>query len=215
MKRIDLDSKEALEFQVSHNKVRIKKTDSKARSRSRVSHINTIKEHVPGAVSVLCLGCRSVSELDSFRSHGLTPTGVDILQSVDYIVMDVHEIEDCFEENSFDFVYASHVLEHMYDPIRVLQGIKKVSRLGAFIVLPSWSPELPNYVKRISPSQSHPVIFDLMSVNRRQLSEVTQEDLSDFREMEPFNLKYYKKIDRYKKTGMIDECELLFIWSGV
>ena len=41
-----------------------------------------------------------------------------------------------FEDGAFDFVLASHVIEHMYDPIRALEEWRRVARRYVFLVVP-------------------------------------------------------------------------------
>ena len=211
MKQIDhRDTTEMLDFQVSHNSSRIKKTDAKHRSKARMRHIRIIGKHVPDAKTILCLGCRSKRELDDFRDAGLETTGVDILPSEHYMVMDIHNIGDCLDQNQFDFIYASHVLEHLYDPEKVLSSIRNISKFGVFIVLPTCHSGVKNSEKKNTPSMSHPAIYDIMRNGRESFDEVTEEDLRDFNMLEPYVLKHYKLIKRSK--GHIDECEIVFRW---
>jgi ubiquinone/menaquinone biosynthesis C-methylase UbiE len=41
-----------------------------------------------------------------------------------------------FDDNSFDLVVCAHVLEHVRNPIRVLNEIKRVTKSRAIVILP-------------------------------------------------------------------------------
>jgi len=47
-----------------------------------------------------------------------------------------------FDDNYFDFVYSSHVLEHLDDPINVLNEIGRVGKTGVIIVPTKFSDNL-------------------------------------------------------------------------
>ena len=42
-----------------------------------------------------------------------------------------------FKDNEFDFVVASHVLEHVQDPVLFLSEIQRVSSIGGYIEVPT------------------------------------------------------------------------------
>ena len=42
-----------------------------------------------------------------------------------------------FRDNEFDFVVASHVLEHVQDPVLFLSEIQRVSSIGGYIEVPT------------------------------------------------------------------------------
>lgn len=46
-------------------------------------------------------------------------------------------------EGSFDLIFSNHVLEHIYDPIEVVELLKKMLKPGGFIitVVPTWETE--------------------------------------------------------------------------
>jgi SAM-dependent methyltransferase len=98
-----------------------------------VTLINRVAEQQPTRGAVLCVGCRNALELDRFRARGFEGVvGIDVFsQRADIIVMDMHQMS--FAEDSFDVVYASHVLEHSYDVERVVSEIARVARDGAVV----------------------------------------------------------------------------------
>ena len=85
--------------------------------------------------SVLCVGCRNLSEINSFEAAGFEHvTGID-LQSTDprILVMDMHNMN--FADDSFDVVYATHVLEHSFDFRRAVSELVRVARPGAHAIV--------------------------------------------------------------------------------
>jgi SAM-dependent methyltransferase len=98
-----------------------------------VTLINRVAEVHPDGGRVLCVGCRNALELDRFRARGFEDVvGIDVFSvRPDIKVMDMHEMT--FADDSFDVVYASHVLEHSYDVGRVAEEIVRVARDGAVV----------------------------------------------------------------------------------
>ena len=98
-----------------------------------VTLINAVADAQPSRGPVLCVGCRNTLELDRFRGRGFDDVvGIDVFSARDDIlVMDMHELS--FADDSFDVVYASHSLEHSYDPARVATEIVRVARDGAVV----------------------------------------------------------------------------------
>jgi SAM-dependent methyltransferase len=68
-----------------------------------------------------------------------TQDGVDTI-SVDNCIH--HDKDDCdattmeiYEDNSFDYVYASHVLEHLDDPITAIKNWYRICKPGGHIIM--------------------------------------------------------------------------------
>ena len=84
--------------------------------------------------SVLCVGCRTGSELDAFERLGFgTVKGID-LYSLDperIELMDMHRMR--YPDNSFDVVYSADSLEHSYDLERALGEIIRVAKPAALL----------------------------------------------------------------------------------
>jgi len=91
------------------------------------------KPNVDGAV--LCIGPRDIFEIESFKRMGFRKVqGIDLLsQGPDVLIMDMHRMT--FPDDSFDAVYASHSLEHSYDPARVVGEIIRVAKNGAILAV--------------------------------------------------------------------------------
>jgi len=133
-KRYNYDNyDEYIHMQMQHTKT-MERTAGRPFSR----YIEQIKEHFPDCKKVLCVGSRDVSEVHALRSAGYDAIGIDLFSTDINVIrlLDMHNISDEFSENEFDLIYACHVLEHSYDPEKVLRGFRRVSKTGAFIVLP-------------------------------------------------------------------------------
>lgn len=183
------------------------------RSERRLEQIEIIKHYMPSCSNVLCVGFRDYSEMLDFKNKGMEVTGIDV--SVDnklkkhVIQMDAHNISEHFQEKQFDLVYASHCMEHMYDPVKVMQGIRKVSR-GLFMTLPV-------YDKIINPDDNHPCIYDIMAAGALTCEELYSRPhlLDDFAVLAPFDLVScaFRRIGRCRKNCNMYEADLFFIFK--
>jgi SAM-dependent methyltransferase len=59
--------------------------------------------------------------------QGLKPMHVDVVANGDDLP---------FEDNSYDFVISSHVIEHFYDPIKAIKEWARVAKKYIFIICP-------------------------------------------------------------------------------
>jgi 2-polyprenyl-3-methyl-5-hydroxy-6-metoxy-1,4-benzoquinol methylase len=125
--------KEYINVQLGHSRTKYRTV-----RRPFTKYLNRLALHFPECKKVLCVGSRDVSEVQALRKAGYDAIGIDLFsEDVTVIkILDMHNIASEFAEDEFDLVYACHALEHSYDPEKVLTGIKKVSKTGAFIVLP-------------------------------------------------------------------------------
>lgn len=130
-------------------------TKSWTSGKSYAGYISKVKENFPDAKSILCVGARDVSEVLNFRNAGFDAIGIDLFSSnVDIVkIVDMHQIADFFSENQFDLVFSCHSLEHSFDPIVVLEAMKKVSTTGCFLILPNCK----------DPTGKDPTVFEFMS----------------------------------------------------
>ena len=104
---------------------------------------------------ILCVGSRDASEVNYFRNKGLDAIGIDLFSFDQSVIksVDMHTIGETFEEDEFDIIFSCHSLEHCVNPDVVLKGMRKVSKYGAFIVLPLCE----------SPHKKDPIVFDFMA----------------------------------------------------
>jgi len=85
--------------------------------------------------TILCIGCRNLTEIDYFRKKGSKNViGIDIFsEQKDIIVMDMHNMT--FPDNSFEVVYCSHSLEHSLNVSQVIREIVRVIRPCGILVI--------------------------------------------------------------------------------
>lgn len=76
----------------------------------------------------LNLGCGPEVRKGYVNMDRLSLRGVDVVHDLDVFPYP-------FKDNSFDEVYASHVLEHVDDLIKVMSEIRRISKPGARIVI--------------------------------------------------------------------------------
>ena len=124
---------EYINIQLGHSR-----TMYRTAGRPFAKYLDQLALHFPECKKVLCVGSRDVSEVQALRKAGYDAIGIDLFSEDVTVIklLDMHNIASEFAEGEFDLVYACHALEHSYDPEKVLTGIKKVSKIGAFIVLP-------------------------------------------------------------------------------
>jgi SAM-dependent methyltransferase len=83
--------------------------------------------------SILCIGPRNETEVNVFEERGFqNVTAIDLWSSSPRIMsQDMHQLQ--FKDDSFDLIFASHVLEHAYDFERVARECTRVLRDGGYI----------------------------------------------------------------------------------
>ena len=73
-----------------------------------------------------------------------------------------------FENNSFDFVYASHVIEHIDNVSFFIQELQRISKQG-YIELPSLLED--NIILSPNSSKDHKWFFQFDDINKMLLIE--------------------------------------------
>ncbi len=85
--------------------------------------------------TALDVGCREGKQTRWLRSRGYTVTSIDVCKDfVDCQVVDVNAGLP-FEDDSFDMIWCSEVLEHLEDPTASLNEMRRVTRPGGDIIL--------------------------------------------------------------------------------
>ena len=142
--------------------------------------------------SILSVGSRDDAEVLSFIEQGFDCTGIDIEDQKHIKKIDAHQLDQHFDHNSFDLVYANNSLEHMQDLSLVLKNIKKVAKLGLLCQLPCHTDD-----KTFGANHCSYVELTRHKDNwKRTLSELTGTDLlEDFKPLENYQVIYYSYDD--------------------
>lgn len=138
----------------------------------RLSDIERIQNFEPTINSVLCLGCRQLSEVLDFKSAGFQVMGVDLLNNQHPLIetMDMHQIDKKWGYQSWDLIYMSHSLEHSNDPHKLFKAIETVTKQCLFIILPI----------QAEPDEKDPTVFDFMHPNANAFEDEIKSELSQF-----------------------------------
>lgn len=190
MKILKVNPKEHISAESKKHSPQYRKDATEVKEKNRRQHIKLIKEN-PHIKRIICIGARDDSEVLSFRNAGFYAIGIDVTPESRYVEkLDAHKMN--YEENEFDFVYASHVLEHLYDSKLVMTKIRKISKYGVFVILPIDARA----------RSGHPTNFDMMG---NPPDEYIIPD-SDFDSFSPNH-----KIKHYRKSKV--EFEIMFTWE--
>lgn len=91
---------------------------------------------------LLDIGCGNGKYLDFMRSRGWKVTGVDSGPGCDFprkslglTVYDGHLWEHEFPENSFDLITLWFVIEHVWDPVRLVVECKRILKPGGELII--------------------------------------------------------------------------------
>ncbi len=214
MKQYKSTPKKILAYQNKTNSTDRAETKTKARKAARITHIAEIQKHIPDCKKIMCLGCRSLHELEDFEEAGYDVIGIDVVpaKSKNTLQLDAHVMDQHFKENEFDFIYASHSMEHMHDTTKVLKAIRKIAKSGCMVILPCYGKSIK---KHHIPSLDHPSLFNICLSNPTTFERVSKRDLLEFAELLPYIIDYYRHVPHRKSIRYTNQCELLFTWREV
>ena len=106
-----------------------------------------IEKYYKGSGKILDLGCGRGDYLKVFRELGLHSYGTDIspeapkfANDIPVAVADLENDELPYTETKFDFIFSKSVIEHMKEPMKLLEYSNQQLREGgtAIILTPSW-----------------------------------------------------------------------------
>lgn len=174
------------------NKINL--TKEKASEESRKQDLQYMKNFFGDIESIVCVGCRDESELQTFLKSNIDAKGIDINQNNSKLIKqeDAANIENCFANQKFDIVYSRHSLEHIINPEAFLNGASNISKKGVFIVLPPGT----------APRPGHPTHFDIMKeiINKDENSN----DMSKIKDILVLLNKEAKKVKLITKPQNIN-----------
>lgn len=152
----------------------------------------------PGA-RLLDFGCGSPRFLDGARRSGWETSGIDFSpQAVESVRQSGHqawlmndEVWTHLEDGSLDLVRLSHVLEHLYEPQKVLRQLKGKMKAGSILHLAVPNPtgvsarlfrgnwyglEVPRHIMLFSPALLQSMLKELGFVEIQVLQETVTRD---------------------------------------
>jgi hypothetical protein len=191
-----LQKDEVLKYQVELNNNHLRRNSTLQRELRRIEDIIHLRHYIPQAISVLCIGARDDSEIQTFINYGYDAKGIDICKESKLITkMDMAELSPKF--GTFDIAYCSHVLEHVIDPLVVFKAIRSVINQAIFVILP--------IVDR-PPDIEHPTVYEIMK--QPPVTNFTNhpDAWRDFIPLEPFKIVY-----NCYRNGTTGEYEIAFI----
>ena len=179
------------------------------RKDQRIHDSKIIKDNFEENIKkVLCIGARHESEIEDLQLNFDYVVGIDIVDAPGIKRVDAHDLCNYFPENSFDIVYASHSLEHMVEPEKVLLNIRKVAKLGCFISLPIFSKTY----------NSHCSLFDIcqfLDENKESIldeSFVTDSVFKNQTLLKDFDSLGNIEITYFRISSNLKEFSMLFKW---
>jgi SAM-dependent methyltransferase len=97
----------------------------------------------PGANHLLDVGCGKGSFMLRMREHGwnvegseVDADGVEYARSINGLTVHLGNLENInFPDNTFDVVTSNHVIEHVHDPIALIQECLRILKPGGKLVL--------------------------------------------------------------------------------
>jgi ubiquinone/menaquinone biosynthesis C-methylase UbiE len=166
---------------------------------------------------VLEIGCGE-GDLSEFVSRyakkvyamDLNPLVLEVVkkrENIEYVVGDATKME--FPDNSFDFIIASEVLEHIEEDRKVLKEMKRVLKKGGkiFITVPNseflkeYDSKVGNLVKSLTPRNLNKDIFNKRDFNHVRLG-YSKDDFEKI--SEEFNFKILELYYRFKLYEILD-----------
>jgi SAM-dependent methyltransferase len=114
---------------------------------------------------VLDAGCATGALLEKLRDRGWDTTGVEISPAAEYArkkrALDVRSLpleENRFPGAGFDMVLASHLIEHLNDPLSFVREVYRILAPGGYFIVTT--PNIDGFQARLFRSRWRSAIFD-------------------------------------------------------
>jgi len=192
----EIEKEKVLEYQVNLNDDDSRRGSTRRREIHRHDDITRMKVLFPDSKSILCVGARDDSEVQSFINNQYFAKGIDICTETSLITkMDMVDLTPEF--GKFDIAYCSHTLEHVVDPVKTMRAIRSVVNHGIVVILP--------LVDR-APDIEHPTVYEIMKYNPNTNFANFPQAYEDFAPFNPCNVRW----TGYRE-GVTEENEVIFM----
>ncbi|GHU92289.1 hypothetical protein FACS189479_00730 [Spirochaetia bacterium] len=118
-----------------------------------------------GQPKVLDIGCATGALLVNLRNRGWTCAGVEISPSACYARrergLDVRSLpleENHFPDSSFDLVLASHLIEHLNNPVEFVKEVYRILSPGGYFIVTT--PNISGFQAKLFKGRWRSAIFD-------------------------------------------------------
>ena len=109
------------------------------------------------------------TDINNFYFKDQIMSHVNYIKKVD-LISDGYNLP--FKDNTLDFVFTSHVLEHFYDPIKTLQEWYRVVKSGGYVFM-----IIPHKERTFDKDRERTTLNELISRHNQKIK--TEEQLTD------------------------------------
>lgn len=124
---------------------------------------------------LLEIGCGRGDFLFGFHKAGLNCSGVDrekssveLLSDLDVRQCDISEQALPFDDDTFDVIYHKSLIEHLYDPLYLMDETYRVLKKGGKLIIltPDWKSQMENFYEDFTHCRPYTTtaIKDLLSI---------------------------------------------------
>lgn len=94
----------------------------------------TINKDINEEAVLMDIGCRDDTTRPFFVKKGFNWVGIDLNPKINAVLKgDMHNLPMCDE--TADFIFCSHALEHSERPIDVMREFKRLTKIGGYVFL--------------------------------------------------------------------------------
>lgn len=113
------------------------------------------------------IGCGRGEFMAAFRTCGLEVSGIDreevsqsMLPDADIAVCDITKDAFPYADNSIDIVYHKSVIEHVYDPVPLMQETLRVLKPGGKVIVltPDWHTQMSVFYEDFTHSRPYDIV---------------------------------------------------------